>query len=51
MTDREIVEAINHQISLLTVELAAIGDDQSALNALSLFAVECNRLVAQRVMR
>lgn len=49
MTDTEIVDAINHKLSLLTVTLATVGDNRShALNALSLFAVKCNQLIAQR---
>lgn len=49
MTDAEIVDAINHKLSLLTIELATIGADNAlALNTLSRFAVDCNRLVAAR---
>ena len=54
MTDTEIVDAINHKLSLLAVNLATLGDHGDDLidqrNLLSLFAVECNRLVAQRIV-
>lgn len=52
MTDAEIVDAINSKLSLLTIQLATLGEDADVLdqrNLLSLFAVDCNRLVSQRV--
>lgn len=49
MTDTEIVDAINHKLSLLTVQLATLGHDHhDAVTVLSMFAVECNQLIGRR---
>ena len=50
LTDTEVVDAINHELSMLTIRMAtANGYPPHQLEAFSEFAVTCNRLIARRL--